>query len=45
MRLTLNEVKKKIAGMVPSGLEYDVDVEAGSIAIITSNSRGAWYHF
>ena len=39
MRLTLNEVKKKIAGMVPSGLEYDVDVEAGSIAIITSDPR------
>jgi KH/beta-lactamase-domain protein len=39
MRLTLNEVKKKIAGMVPAGLEYDVDVEAGSIAIITSDPQ------
>ena len=36
MRLTFNEVKKKIQKMVPSGLEYSVDLEAASIAIITS---------
>ena len=35
MRLTLNEVKKRIEKMIPKGLDYDIDVEAGSIAIIT----------
>ena len=35
MRLTLNEVKKRIDKMIPKGLDYDIDVEAGSIAIIT----------
>ena len=37
MRLTFQEVKKKIASMVPSGIDYEVDLEAASIAIITSN--------
>ena len=35
MRLTLNEVKKRIEKMIPKGLDYEIDVEAGSIAIIT----------
>ena len=36
MRLTFQQVKKKIESMVPSGIDYDVDLEAASIAIITS---------
>ena len=36
MRLTFQQVKKKIESMVPSDLDYEVDLEAASIAIITS---------
>ena len=36
MRLTFQQVKKKIESMVPSGIDYEVDLEAASIAIITS---------
>ena len=36
MRLTLSEVKKKVAQLVPDGVDYEVDLEAGSIAIITT---------
>jgi KH/beta-lactamase-domain protein len=39
MRLTFNEVKKKIKKMVPSDLEYSVDLEAASIAIVTSEPQ------
>ena len=39
MRLTLNEVKKRIEKMIPKGLDYEIDVEAGSIAIITHTPR------
>ncbi|MGB0472077.1 MAG: hypothetical protein ACPGJA_04575, partial [Candidatus Thalassarchaeaceae archaeon] len=35
MRLTLNELKKRIEEIIPKTLEYEIDVEAGSIAIIT----------
>ena len=35
MRLTFTEIKKKISKIVPDGLDYDVDLEAGSISIIT----------
>ena len=35
MRLTFQQVKKKIEKMVPSGIEYEVDLEAASIAIVT----------
>jgi len=35
MRLTFQQVKKKIESMVPSGIDYEVDLEAASIAIIT----------
>ena len=35
MRLTFTEIKNKISKLVPEGLEYDVDLEAGSISIIT----------
>ncbi len=37
MRLTFQQVKKKIEKMVPSGIEYEVDLEAASIAIITTD--------
>ncbi|SVC10849.1 uncharacterized protein METZ01_LOCUS263703, partial [marine metagenome] len=36
MRLTFQQVKKKIESMVPSGIDYEVDLEAASIAITTS---------
>ncbi|HJM12919.1 MAG TPA: hypothetical protein QF641_00280, partial [Candidatus Thalassarchaeaceae archaeon] len=39
MRLTLPEIKKKVATLIPSGIEYEVDLEAGSIAIITNQPR------
>ena len=35
MRLTLSELKKKISKLVPSDINYEVDLEAGSISIIT----------
>ncbi len=35
MRLTLSELKKKISKLVPSDIDYEVDLEAGSISIIT----------
>ncbi len=35
MRLSFHEVKKKIAEMVPKDLEYSVDLEAATVAIIT----------
>ena len=37
MRLSFQQVKKKIESMVPSGIDYDEDLEAASIAIVTSN--------
>jgi KH/beta-lactamase-domain protein len=35
MRLSFKEMKEAIATVVPKGIEYDVDLEAGDIAIIT----------
>jgi len=35
MRLTLSELKKKISKLVPGDIDYEVDLEAGSISIIT----------
>ena len=35
MRLTFSEIKSKISKIVPEGIDYDVDLEAGSILIIT----------
>ena len=37
MRLSFQQVKKKIESMVPSNIDYDVDLEAASIAIVTDN--------
>ena len=36
MRLSFQQVKKKIQSMVPSNIDYDVDLEAASIAIVTN---------
>ena len=35
MRLSFKEMKDVIAKIVPKEIEYDVDLEAGDIAIIT----------
>ncbi len=37
MRLSLVEMKKRIASVIPKHIEYDVDLEAGSISIITKS--------
>jgi len=39
MRLTLSELKKKISKMIPDDVDYEVDLEAGSIAIITKQPQ------
>ena len=36
MRLTLTEIKKRISKLIPSDIDYEVDLEAGSISIITN---------
>ncbi len=35
MRLSLTEIKKRISKIIPNDIEFDVDLEAGSISIIT----------
>ncbi|HJM23928.1 MAG TPA: hypothetical protein QF461_05575, partial [Candidatus Thalassarchaeum sp.] len=35
MRLTLSELKKKISKLIPKDVDYEVDLEAGSISIVT----------
>ena len=35
MRLTLSEVKQRVSKLIPEDIDYEVDIEAGSIAIIT----------
>ena len=35
MRLTFQEIKEKLLGMMPSKADYELDLEAASIAIIT----------
>ena len=35
MRLSYAELKKKIAGIIPKDIDYEIDLEAGSISIIT----------
>ena len=37
MRLTFKEIKDKISKMIPSGVDFEIDLEAASIAIITKN--------
>ena len=39
MRLTFKEVKDKIKKMVPKDLEYEVELESASIAIVTPTPR------
>ena len=35
MRLTFKEIKEKLLEMMPSKADYEIDLEAASIAIIT----------
>ena len=35
MRLTFSEIKNKIRKIIPEGIDSDVDLEAGSISVIT----------
>ena len=35
MRLTFSEIKNKIGKIIPEGIDYEVDLEAGSISVIT----------
>ena len=35
MRLTLSEIKKKAKEVIPDGIPYTVELEAGTIALIT----------
>ena len=39
MRMTYKELKDEIAKIVPRDIEYEVDLEAGNIAIITSQMK------
>ena len=39
MRLTLPEIKKKISKIIPDGIDHEVTLEAGSIAIITRQPK------
>jgi len=39
MRLTLPEMKKKISKLIPAGVDFEVTLEAGSIAIVTKQPR------
>lgn len=35
MRMSYSELKKKISGIIPKNIDYEIDLEAGSISIIT----------
>ena len=35
MRLSYAELKKKISGIIPKDIDYEIDLEAGSISVIT----------
>ena len=39
MRLTLPDIKKKISKIIPDGIDHEVTLEAGSIAIITKQPK------
>ena len=39
MRLTLPEIKKKISKIIPDGIDHEVTLEAGSIAISTKQPK------
>ena len=41
MRLTLPDIKKKISKIIPDGIDHEVTLEAGSIAIITNSPRNS----
>ena len=35
MRMSYSELKKKISGIIPKDIDYEIDLEAGSISVIT----------
>ena len=35
MRMSYAELKKKISGIIPKDIDYEIDLEAGSISVIT----------
>ena len=37
MRLSFQEVKTKIAKMIPKDIDYKIDLEAATVSIITKN--------
>jgi len=39
MQMTYRELKDEIAKIIPRNIEYEVDLEAGNIAIITQNMK------
>ena len=39
MQMTYRELKDEIAKIIPRNIEYEVDLEAGNIAIITTNMK------
>ena len=39
MRLTFKEVKDEISKIVPKSIEYSVELEAGNIAIVTTEPQ------
>ena len=39
MRMTYRELKDEIAKIIPRNIEYEIDLEAGNIAIITTNMK------
>ena len=43
MRLSFKEMKDAIAEIVPKDINYDVDLEAGDIAIITPTPDSVSY--
>jgi hypothetical protein len=39
MRLTFKQLKDEISKIVPKSIEYSVELEAGNIAIVTSEPK------
>ena len=39
MQMTYRELKDEIAKIIPRNIEYEIDLEAGNIAIITANMK------
>ena len=39
MQMTYRELKDEIAKIIPRSIDYDIDLEAGNIAIITADMK------